>query len=841
MRWDGWSCTGDAPGPPLATVTDAAASNGLHLPDRHRIPAMASHLTVSTESALPAAAPPAAPPASPRRADPSPYVEGRLPPEGGGGDLLRVAAAVYRRKWWLLLALALGVGAGIGAARMVRPQYVSQGTVWVESSDRAAANQGPIRSAELLQSWAWIELLKSYTVLDHVVREERLFVQPASAADARLLEGFALAERFVPGRYRLAGIQGGWVLYAGDGGVVERGALGTAVGRRAGFAWTPPAGALPPGRTMEFTVLNPRDVARGLADALEPRMAEDGHFLNLSLRGSDPRRLAATLNATMDRYVEVAAQLKRARLDQLTAILEEQRQYAERNLRDAEIALEGFRVRTVTLPTSQSTPVAPGLALTRDPVFGSFFDMKVSREDLRRDRMALEGIVARSATGEIGFDALAVVPAVQQNPELMQLLTERTQKRAELRALQARYTDEHPPVRRLLDELATAERTTIPGAVRQLASQIGAREAELDGRIGSASAELRQIPPRAIEEARLQRRVEIAENLYGTLRQRYEEARLAAVSSLPDLRVLDRAAVPFAPVADQRPLIVGGFAAGALGLALLGILLMDRADRRVRYPEQVTGGMGLPILGAVPTSRGAFAATGKAAAQIAESFRELRLSLSHAHGAAGPMLLAVGSAESGDGKSTVAACLARAYAEQGHRTLLVDGDIRRGNLHRTLGCPRSPGLTDVLAGRATAAQCIQSPGGVGFDLLPSGTRMRTGPELLGSPAMGGLLAELRAGYGVVIFDTPPLGAGVDAYVLGTATGNMLMVLRTGSTDGALAEAKLTLLDRLPVRVLGAVLNAVPPSRVYRYYSYLPGYGVEDEPRAIPETVGGRSA
>jgi capsular exopolysaccharide synthesis family protein len=794
---------------------------------------MPSHLVLPPES------PPPAPPPEPARlrGEPPAYVEGRFPPESGG-DLVRVAAAFYRRKWWVLAALILGVGAGLAAARMASPQYVAQGTVWIETSERGGANQGPIRSAELLQSYAWVELLKSYTVLDHVVRQERLFVQPASPGDARLLAGFALAERFAPGRYRLVGeAGGGWALYAEDGALVERGAAGSPVGVRAGFAWTPPAGALPRARALEFTVLNPRDVARGLSEALEPRMAEDGHFLNLSLRGSDPRRLAATLNATMERYVEVAAQLKRARLDELTGILEEQRRYAETSLRDAEIALEAFRVRTVTLPSGQATPVTPGLALTRDPVFGAYFDMKVSREDLRRDRQALERILAQSSAGEIGFDALAVVPAVQQNPELMQLLTERTQKRAELRALQGRYTDEHPPVRRLLEDLSTAERTVIPGAVRQLASQIGGREAELDGRIGSASGELRQIPPRAIEEARLQRRVEIAENLYGTLRQRYEEARLAAVSSLPDLRVLDRASVPFAPVSDRRPLIVAGFGAGALALALLGVLLMDRVDRRVRYPEQVTGGMGLPILGAVPTSRGAFAATGKGAAQISEAFRELRLSLQHAHGTAGPLLLAVGSAESGDGKSTVAACLSRAFAEQGHRTLLVDGDIRRGNLHRTLGCSRSPGLTDILAGRATATACIQTPAGVRFDLLPSGTRMRSGPELLGSPAMADLLSELRGHYGVVIIDTPPLGAGVDAYVLGAATGSMLMVLRTGSTDGAVAEARLTLLDRLPVRVLGAVLNAVPPSRVYRYYSYIPGYGVEDEPDALPAGAG----
>jgi len=78
-------------------------------------------------------------------------------------------------------------------------------------------------------------------------------------------------------------------------------------------------------------------------------------------------------------------------------------------------------------------------------------------------------------------------------------------------------------------------------------------------------------------------------------------------------------------------------------------------------------------------------------------------------------------------------------------------------------------------------------------------------------------------------DSPPLDAGVDAYLLGTLTANLLLVLRTGVTDRELATAKLGVLDRLPVRVLGAVLNDVEPRGAYRYYSYsLEGYELKEE-------------
>jgi Mrp family chromosome partitioning ATPase len=95
--------------------------------------------------------------------------------------------------------------------------------------------------------------------------------------------------------------------------------------------------------------------------------------------------------------------------------------------------------------------------------------------------------------------------------------------------------------------------------------------------------------------------------------------------------------------------------------------------------------------------------------------------------------------------------------------------------------------------------------------------------------MSQLLISLRARYNAIIVDCAPLGAGVDPLVLGSLTGSLVIVLRTGVTDRELALAKLADVGRLPIRVLGAVLNDVrTESGYYRYYSYLPGYQSGDE-------------
>ena len=761
------------------------------------------------------------------------------PQTSNAPEMVRFMAAVMRFKWIILAAGILGGIVGLFAGRLVKPQYSAYGSIFIEPSDNRRGG-GPIQAMQLLESYAWVELLKSFQVLDYVVEKENLFIE--AGENNWMFADFDLKERFRPGRYRFAvqSQETGYLLTTAEGQEVDRGPVGEVVGDTAGFLWKPPALALEPGRVVEFTIRSPRDVSTQLRDQIDARMISgDASFLAVSLTGTSPRRVQRTVNAVMERFVEVATQLKRAKLDDVTGILEQQRIYAERNLRDAEMELEAFRVQTITMPAQDGAPLAGGVEQTRDPVFSNYFNMKVSLEDLRRDRVAIGSIVQQVAAGNLSLEAVNAIPSAREKASLQGLLNELTSKQAELRAAQLkRYTNEHPAVVPVISAIATLKERLIPEAIRELQAEIGERERDLEARIASAGGELQQIPPRQIEEARLARRVEIANALHGNLRSRFEEARLAAVSSVADVRVHDPAKQPSTPLKNLKLLILAGFGAGGIGLALLAALLIDRMDRRVRYPEQITGGMGLPILGAIPRVKGGLQAEDPdAIIQMSEAFRELRLAIVHAHGAAGPLLVSVTSPETGDGKSTIAGSLARVFAGQGHRVLLIDGDIRRGDLHRSLGLQRAPGLTDYLAGKATLDQILQPSSDGRFTLIGSGTRMQAGPELLGSPAMQHLIRTLRSQFAVIIVDTPPLGAGVDAYILGTTTGNMVMVLRTGRTDGQLAEAKLSLLDRLPVRILGAVLNDVPPSRLYRQYSYLPGYQAEDESVAALRAAG----
>jgi polysaccharide biosynthesis transport protein len=759
----------------------------------------------------------------------------------------RYITAVLRYKWLVLAGVLAGTAGGVAVARLVPLSYATEAKVWVATPERGTA-RGPIQASELMDASGWVELIYSYRVMGHVVNEQKLYLRTRPQQSRFALQEFAVRDRFVPGDYRLTVHESGRrYTLATAAGVIEEGTLGGIIGETVGFDWVPAPGRLRAGEVVEFQVLMPNDVVRDIVGSLSIRPDQNGNFITLELTGADPVHITNVLNGIVERFIEVAAVLKRAGMDERAAILEEQRGAAQEKLQSADLALEGFRVRTITLPADRVSPLPGGTEMTFDPVFQNFYQMRLDQSRLQRDRETIRRVLVAAQDSAGAISALEMVEPVRNSSELMQALEALTARRAELRALGATYTEEHARVRRVADEIETLTRETIPRLAQQLINEMDAQRVELGRMISTVSSEMQAIPPRMIEETQLQREQATSATLFNELSQRYEEARIAAASSVPDVRLLDAALVPHRPSNDNSSRIMFMATMAALGMSLLGAILLDRMDPRVRYPEHITDELGLPILGAVP-----FVAARKgvvdsdSSLQATEAFRSIRVGLMYAHGPQKPMMVTITSPDIGDGKSFISCNLALAFGDMRKRTLLIDADVRRGIQHRTLQVDRRPGLTDVLSGATSVHDAIRRTRFPGVDLLPSGTRMQHGPELLGADAMRRLLDEVAMAYDVILVDSPPLGAGVDAFVLGTMTQFLALVVRTGNTNRELAGSKLDAMDRLPIRVLGAVLNGIPRDhREYRYYSYIPGYASQDEigqgkPVAALQGVGSRS-
>lgn len=761
---------------------------------------------------------------------------GGAPPEPKTSPIVRTFAAIRRFQWLILALAAVGLAGGIAVARIQKPSWEASSQVWIQTNE-ANDGRGPAtQSGQLLAATAWTELLVTPRVVDSVVVELGLFAEAESPADTALVGSLRInpARGLRPGSYELTVNPDGrtWSL-AVDGTQLEAGAVGDSIGRVSGFLWRPPVAQLTPGRTANFTVLTPREASVNLQERLTHQLRDN--FLALTFTDRHPQRAALILNTWVEKFVATSNELKRAKLTQASNILQEQLLEARAD-RDAKAsAVANYRIATVTLPR-EDVPI-PGSAETQTSVIGRYSGMRLQASDIARERGELERVLQTiSSTGTINAAnnyRLNVAAATHNAPALAAAVSRFTELQTEIRGALAIFADSAPQLtlpRQARDSLV---RGVIPRELQGVITVLRNREQQLGSQIAAEGRELQQIPARAATLQNLALQADIAEGLYRNIEVETQAAGLAALSTTPDLEVLSLAEIPSQPTGNTTvAIILGGLGAG-LGLGILIAMLIDRVDRRFRYPEQAKDDLGLDILGTVPELAAAKKGRNdpEEAAQVVESFRLLRLNVGQALGAVSPMTFSVTSPQAGDGKSLVSSNLALSFAEAGYRTVLVDGDIRRGVLHDSFGVEQKPGLLEYLMGGPTRAEVLRDTTHPNLTILPCGTRSRRGPELLSSEKLPALLTALRSTFDVIIIDSPPLSAGIDPFAIGVATGAMVVVLRSGKTDMRLAQNKLGVVDRLPIGIVGAVLNGIKAQGAYKYYSYDYGYADQDEPGA----------
>jgi capsular polysaccharide biosynthesis protein len=256
---------------------------------------------------------------------------------GGLGAILLVATA-YRRAeptvvgthgrflramsghaWLIASVLALSVAIGVVAARVMKPEYEAKTTIWSKSeASRIAVAVRETRNVDDAMI-----LMNQARMLDTVVRQLALYVRPDNTADTSLLKGFSIAERFVPGDYRLAVDDRGtrWQLSVMESIMTESGAAGDSIGRSMGLRWQPDPAILAryAGKEVRFTVATPNDATAGLRSRMTVLQQANSNFLQLALTDPDPQRAARTLNALAAVYVSKVRSRKGAALSVLDA------------------------------------------------------------------------------------------------------------------------------------------------------------------------------------------------------------------------------------------------------------------------------------------------------------------------------------------------------------------------------------------------------------------------------------------------------------------------------------------------------------------------------------------
>ncbi len=772
-------------------------------------------------------------------------------PSGGirTNPIFRYLSAVRRFKWLVLLLSVIGTGGGYVMSKLKPEMYNVNAVVLVGDEGSTGPYQALGNAGRSL-----IELLTSYPVTQFVAEKRHLYIfgpkrlsgpplpPGPSGPDAALFKDFTWTPKSVPGEYSLKLSADGrtWEMTETKSGGKDRGAIGDSIGRKFGFAWLPRVEPRWFGQTFGFTVVTPREAAENLAGRIGAGIAPGSKFMHINLTGQNAQETADQLNEVLTQFVYMEDSTKKRTLNAQLKYLDSQRIAARDKLNMAETALANFSIKTITL-ARDNLPVAPGL---NDAGASGYSGYTMTREKLTaltQDRDDLKSRMAHLMTSDsLNVDEFLAIPTVRNTQAFRATLDEYASQEKEYRAAllisQENCTSCIPSPPAIRERMKFMRKTTIPTYANAVIRQLEAQINRTDNQVTGIAGELKGIPDRIKTETDLRRDVAIQNDVVTNLEKSYAAAQLQQATASNDVSIFAAAVPPARPTKNRKQMLIALGAILGIGAGLGLALLLDLTDKRVRYADQITGGLGLSILGVVPEIRRAKGETPlpEEAAQVIEAFRTIRLNLAHTVGE-GPINFTISSPSPGDGKSLVASNLSLSFAEAGYRTLLIDGDTRRGELHRTFGLERRPGLLDHLVGEIGMDDMIRTTSHPQLRVITGGSRKRNAPELLGSSRMRELIVAMRDRFDVIIVDSPPLGAGIDPFVLSTITGNMLLVMRAGATERDLAEAKLQIVDQLPIRLIGAVLNDVRASmNDYKYYSYSYGYGAVDEGPDVPK-------
>ncbi|MGY1740218.1 MULTISPECIES: polysaccharide biosynthesis tyrosine autokinase [unclassified Blastococcus] len=286
---------------------------------------------------------------------------------------------------------------------------------------------------------------------------------------------------------------------------------------------------------------------------------------------------------------------------------------------------------------------------------------------------------------------------------------------------------------------------------------------------------------------------------------------------------------PQVPSAASSPQTDRNVTLGLLGGAVLGAggaLLRSRLDRSVKNSEELADLVAAPVIGTVLRDEAVEKvhtiehASGR---RTVEDYRQIRTNLQFLDVDSPPKVIMMSSALPSEGKTTLVVNLAIALAEAGQRVTVIEADLRRPKVTRYLGMVGGVGLTNVLAGSADLEDVLQTYRD-GMSVVAAGPTPPNPGELLASSHMANLVTRLRAQNDFVLVDAPPLLPVADATGLATSMDGVLLAVRHGSTHRDQVRQAVANLDRVGARILGVILNVVPPkAHGASVYGYSYGY------------------
>jgi capsular exopolysaccharide synthesis family protein len=562
----------------------------------------------------------------------------------------------------------------------------------------------------------------------------------------------------------------------------------------------------------------------GVIDAFLKRLdveaVKNSRVLSVIFASIDPEKAALISNTLADEYLLSQMETKFEATKMANAWLNERVGELREQVSTSERAVEEFRETAGLLQTE-------GVTLT-DQQIADLNSRLVLARTAEAEARARLGQVTSLIKSE---GSVATASEVLDSALIQRLKEQQSQVERRVAELSAEYGPSHPKMLQLnaeAEDIATKIDTEVNKIVRNLSNEVSiasAREAALERELSRVKVVMASSNDKQIQLRALEREAEADRALLTTLLARYKEIGSQDESrpQQADARIISRADAPSKASFPNKKFVFGTVTLLSGLLALIAVFVLETLHRGLVSGAQIEDEIGVTSLGFVPlldekeareSGPGDYIMKRPRSA-ISQALRTVFWSLSLATPGK-PNIVVIASSQPGEGKTTIALGLARTQALSGQKTLLIDADIRKPAVHTALDAPLQPGLIDMLKDGPDVPLPVNYDLVTSLDFITAGESVEDPLALLDSKAMDEFLARARKKYDLIVIDTPPVMAALDACALSRKADSTMLVVRWSETPRAAVIHSLKELARAKGHLAGALLNMVDVTKHSKY-------------------------
>jgi capsular exopolysaccharide synthesis family protein len=582
------------------------------------------------------------------------------------------------------------------------------------------------------------------------------------------------------------------------------------------------------------------DEAPILLKKLKVTRPPNTYLLLISYRSTQPRLAADVANAVARSYVEHTYNIRFQSSASLADFMEKQLEELKAKMERSSAALAQFERELDVINPEEKTSILSARLL----------QLNTEYTNAQTDRVRKE-----SAWKSVESGTMESAQVSTQGENLKILAAKLDEARQKFADAKTHYGANHPEYRKAAVQVEEIERQLLQSR-KNAAQRVEVeyresvnREGMLQKAVATTKGEFDRLNARSFEYQSLKREADADKSLYEELVRKIKEAGINAGFQNSSIRIADPARAAIKAVFPNMKLnVLLAFLFSSL-LAVGSAILTDLLDGSVRDPEQVHTLFQTDVLGSLPMVKtwrrslvasmageagaSALAPAGETALAkpdrtvtgFEEAVRTLRNSILLGSFDRRLRSLMITSATPAEGKTTTAVHLAIAHAQQKHKTLLIDCDLRRPGVHSKLGINPETGLASVLQnGLLWREKLVKLADLDELDILPTGFTSRRAADLIGR-RLPEILEDAGNEYDLIVVDSPPILGFPEPLQMAAAVDGVVMVAKAGETNRKTVSSALSTLQRVRANVVGLVLNSVTSnmSDSYRYYGYYGKY------------------